>query len=111
MVALACKSGQCRSATLALFWSIYIIRLKGKTGVSDYARAESSRSGWSAALPRVHATLVITHGGSVGVGVIVTFVFHLLHAKSREGVSADGEAMVIRFCMETEIDTVDGIIF
>lgn len=64
------------------------------------------------ALPHVHAALVITNEGSVGMGVIVTFVlYHLLHAKSREGVSADVVAMVIPFCMETEIDTVDGIMF
>lgn len=64
------------------------------------------------ALPHVRAALLIINKGNTGMGFIISFVtYHFLCAKSREGVSVDGVAMVIPFRMETEIGTIDGIIF
>lgn len=46
------------------------------------------------------------------MGAIISFILYsCLHAESREGVSVEGVAMVILFCMETEIGAIDGIIF
>lgn len=63
-------------------------------------------------LPHIPAALMIADGGNTGMGAIIGFMpYCLLCAKSREGVSVDGVAMVTPFCIETEIGTIDGIMF
>lgn len=81
-----------------LFWSIYITGPKGKGSVSDDVWTEPSRRGWW------------WLRGNTGMGATISFrLCCLFCAKSRKRVSADGMAVVILFCMETEIGITPGI--